>query len=535
MTISNIKISLCQLNTIIGAIDDNTEKAVAYIKEQKKAGANIIVFPELFICGYPPNDLLLSEHYKKILSNAFNRIIAISQDVCIIMGHPFFEGNNTYNAAYVISDGNILHQHIKTALPNYSVFDEKRYFKPGNEFSTITIYGIKCAILICEDIWDPTTKVKLKELSPEFVFCLNASNYERGKITKRQNIIKNASTYCNSYFFYLNTVGAQDSLVYDGASFVTNPSGKIIRNAKQFNEDCINIEYNSLTKEITPNELLPQLDELSEIYAALVLGVRDYIKKNNINGILIGLSGGIDSALSLAICVAAIGSNRIHCALLPSKYTSDLSIALALEQAKLLGVNITTHNIEPLVEASLSASDTPRDSIAAQNIQARARALILMALSNKNGFLLVNTSNRSELATGYGTLYGDLCGGFSALKNIPKTMVFKLAKHINNTNPTIVPAIIDREPTAELADNQLDSNELPPYTILDAILELYIDKRLSLEQIVAYGYEADLIEKVIKLVNCCEFKRQQSAPGVQISPTSFGLARRMPITAKIPY
>ncbi len=532
---SKIKIALCQLNTIIGAVDYNTEKAIEYITEQKKAGANLIVFPELFICGYPPNDLLLSEHYKKLITNSLDRIMSNSQDICIIIGHPLFEGNNTYNAASVISNGSILHRHLKTSLPNYSVFDEKRYFTPGNDISTVTIYGLKCAILICEDIWEPSTKEKLKKLSPKFVFCINGSNYEIGKITKRQNIIKDVSDYCNSYFFYLNTVGAQDSLVYDGASFVTNPSGETIRNAKQFEEDHIHLEYNNLTKKITPNDLLPQLDELSEIYSALVLGVRDYIQKNNISGILIGLSGGIDSALSLAICVAAIGSSKIQCALLPSKYTSDLSIELALEQAKLLDVSITSHNIEPLVEAGLSASDTPRNSIAAQNIQARSRALILMALSNKNGFLLLNTSNRSELATGYGTLYGDLCGGFSALKNIPKTMVFKLAKHLNNKTPIIVPAIVDREPTAELADNQLDSNELPPYETLDSILELYLDKRLNLEQIVSYGYQRDITEKVIKLVNGSEFKRQQAAPGVQISPTSFGLARRMSITAKTPY
>jgi NAD+ synthase (glutamine-hydrolysing) len=530
---NEVKISLYQLNNNVADITNNTKIILDKINESKKEGKDIIVFPELFLSGYPPNDLLYRDSYLKEINQSLDIIISKTINIAVIVGHPNFKNGKLYNCASVIHNQKIIHQHNKIALPNYSMFDEKRYFDSGNSIKTVVINNIKCCILICEDLWHEETHNEVEKINPEMVFCLNASPYTLDKVQLRKKIVKKAALKSKSNYAYLNLIGAQDSLVFDGGSLLTNSSGNIIGSAKQFSEDSLNFTYDIQKKNIYCNHNNKHVDENMQVYQALVLGIRDYVQKNNIRGITLGLSGGIDSALSLAICVDAIGPNRVNPILLPSKYTSEQSIHLAIDQAKLLGCNHSTIPINSIVKETMELTKTSENTLTEQNIQARSRALVLMTISNNNGTILVNTSNRSELATGYGTLYGDLCGGFCILKNIPKMLVYKISKWRNEQSPAILEEIINRPPTAELSHNQLDSDDLPPYQELDDIIHLYIDKQLSHNEIVKKGHDKEVVKKIINLINTSEFKRQQSAPGVQISNTSFGTARRMPITSEI--
>ena len=459
---------------------------------------------------------------------AIKKIEKETKDISIIIGHPLYENEIIYNAASIISNGKIIHQHKKNHLPNYGVFEEKRYFTDDKIISNIILDGIKCCVLICEDLWHKSTKIKLDKLQPDIIFCINASPFEIDKVKKRELAVKNICPN-KTYFCYLNMCGAQDSLVFDGGSFITDNKGNIIASAKQFREERVNFTYNLQERKIYDTKVSKKESSIEQTYHALVLGIREYIFKNNIPGIVLGLSGGIDSALSLAICTEAIGAKKIKCIFLPSKFTSKKSHELAKKQALLLGVTLDTINIDSLVCCAKELTEVCENTITYQNIQARSRALILMTISNNTNFILANTSNRSELATGYGTLYGDMCGGYSILKNIPKTLVFKLSKWLNINKTTIVAEIISREPSAELAYEQNDSDDLPPYDILDEIIACYIDKGFSLDKIISLGFDEAVTKKIIKLIDKNEHKRHQAPPGVQLSHTSFGIGRRMPI------
>ncbi|MBT4885382.1 MAG: NAD+ synthase [Legionellales bacterium] len=532
MQLKRLEISICQLNPTIAAIKNNTNKIISEIETQKKQGSNLLIFPELSISGYPPTDLLLRPSFHEKVKLALQEIRLATANITIIIGYPEYKNGNVYNNAAVISNQEIIHTQAKQILPNYQVFDEKRYFTPGTDIKEFHIGNIKCCLAICEDVWDLNFQNKVAALRPNLVFAINASPFMLGKPKERQRIVSQAAKKIKSNCIYANMCGAQDELVFDGGSFISNSSGTIVAAAPQFNNTTHNYSYEVAANKFIAPELSAELEDLEQIYKALSLGIKDYVNKNNFPGVLVGLSGGIDSALTLAICYDAIGKDRVTAVLLPSGFTSNISTSLARQQADNLNISTKTIGIDDIYQATLKTMKLKDNgSVTVQNIQARVRANILMAESNETGNLLINTSNRSEIATGFGTLYGDMAGAFAALKNIPKTMVYELANWRNSTSYIIPNEVISREPSAELCAAQKDTDTLPPYPILDEILSLYLDKNYDTDTIVKAGFCQEQVVKVINMIKKSEFKRQQFAPGVQLTANSFGIARRIAITS----
>ncbi len=527
-----LKLALAQLNWVVGDIEGNCERMLATVKAQEDA--DLVLFSELALCGYSPEDLLFRPDFQQRCEEQLVRLEQASKKTAIVVGHPWWQNGTIYNALSFFYQGELQARYFKQQLPNYGVFDEKRYFQQGNERCVVPFKGYHLGLLICEDIWINEPIDALKQAGADLVLSINASPYSREKPHIRTQLIKEHCQRTHLPVVYLNQIGGQDELVFDGCSKVFDERGTITYRLAAFDEQVAVVEFDELT--IVPmQDAAPELSPLAQVYQALVLATRDYVTKNGFKGAILGLSGGIDSGLTVAIAVDALGKESVQAVMMPFRYTSEMSIHDAKEQADLLGVEFDTVSIEPMFDAFMdqlspmfkgSAVDTTEE-----NLQARCRAVILMAMSNKRRRLVLTTSNKSESAVGYSTLYGDMAGGFDVLKDVPKTLVFELAKYRNTLSPAIPQRVIDRPPSAELAPGQTDQDNLPPYDILDALLEGYVEQDKSVSDLVAAGFDEAIVRKVVKLVDINEYKRRQAPVGPRITSRNFGKDRRYPITS----
>lgn len=540
-----INFIIAQINPVVGDISGNTERIIdIIIKNRELNTSKIFVFPELALCGYSPEDLLFRHDFVKSINEAIDKIKKnIENNEYVIFGSPSYSSDTAkiWNSAYVINNKDIVSIYKKQILPNYGVFDEKRYFEQGNENLILDISGNKICILICEDTWEfAKLQDKIKD-NIDFLVSINASPYEKGKDKKRRDYFKEVAKKYNLNLIYLNTVGGQDEIVFDGSSFLINRNGVLIHSCMSFSEEIYNfrIKNNEFFDEGSFNDKFNILSETNALYEAIKIGTYDYITKSKLDGVIIGLSGGIDSALTLAVASDIFESDRIEAVLMPSQYTSDLSIQLAKEQCEILNIRYSLISIKEIYNIIIDTlknrfSGLPED-ITEENIQARARGLILMSLSNKTRKILLTTGNKSELAVGYSTLYGDMCGSFAPLKDLYKSEVYALSKFRNKKSLAIPEAVIERMPTAELSYDQYDIDTLPPYDVLDNILNLFIEEKKSLLEICQEGYDKNLITNIINMVIRSEYKRRQYAPGVKVTPESFGRDRRFPIVSGYKY
>ncbi|BFM36013.1 MULTISPECIES: NAD+ synthase [Acinetobacter] len=531
----SFKIALAQFSPHIGNLEANAQKMLEQANEAKKQHADLIIFPELSILGYPAEDLLLRPSLNQRTQQAFEQLREI-KDIVLVFGFVNeTEDGQRFNSAAVMKDGNILGIYNKQNLPNYAVFDEKRYFDEGHQHLVFEYLGHKFGVLICEDLWSLPTVQQLAQLNVETALVLNASPYEVGKPQHRVQTMTELAKQLHLNVVYVNQVGGQDDLIFDGTSFVINQAGNVALQAPTYQEGLFYAEYDAAQKHFKTAEISPALDTLAEIYQGLVLATRDYVQRSGFPGVILGLSGGIDSALTLAIAVDAIGADKVQAVMMPYTYTAQISVEDAAEQAKTLGVTFGIAEIHPIVNSFMQTlypffGNSPSDTTE-ENLQARARGTILMGLSNKFGNLVLSTGNKSELAVGYCTLYGDMVGGYAVLKDVYKTIVFELAKYRNSIadTPVIPERVITRPPSAELRPDQKDQDSLPPYEVLDAILYAYIEEDQSQEDIISKGFERAMVEKVIQLVDRNEYKRRQGALGPRISSRAFGRERRYPL------
>ncbi|MDT4330151.1 NAD+ synthase [Methylomonas sp. MED-D] len=528
-----LTIALAQLNFTVADISGNVEKILSAVEQAKHQHADVIVFPELCVTGYPPEDLLLRGDFLAQTERGLTRLLRDIQGITAVIGYPSRQGETLYNAAAALRDGAIVAEYHKLALPNYGVFDEQRYFEAGRQTCLFEVKTTKLALTICEDIWRDGIIAANRDAGADIILTLNASPFHAGKMQQRETIICSQVRAAGIPLVYVNQIGGQDELVFDGASFVADRDGEIVYRAAEFEEQLDLVEFNGSRPAKTGIVALYQ-PVVSE-YKALVLGIRDYVRKNGFQGAILGLSGGIDSALVLALAVDALGADRVECVLMPSRYTQDISNEDAELEAKALGVRHHVIPIEPAVSA-FNAMLAPlfagsKTDTTEENIQARCRGVLLMALSNKQGKLLLTTGNKSEMSVGYATLYGDMAGGFAPLKDVSKLLVYQLAEYRNTLTPVIPERVISRPPSAELAPDQKDEDSLPPYSVLDPILALYIERDQSAADIVELGYPREAVERAISLVDRNEYKRRQSPPGIRITPRAFGRDRRYPISS----
>lgn len=567
-----LRVSLAQMNPTVGDLAGNVKKIRSYIGRAKRTGADIIVFPELAVTGYPPEDLLLKPYFIEENIRALDRIITASEGITAAVG--FVDSNGgIYNAAALISDGKLIDVYHKKVLPNYGVFDEYRYFSAGKRFPVYRMAGACISVNICEDIWSGTGPAKVQALSgAEVILNLNASPYFMGKGASRENLVKQRALECGAAFVYVNMVGGQDELVFDGGSLVVDSRGNIIARGNRFTEELltVDIEVSGTERELTraekrelktlvsPGETVDRvkkvirrtkgkkpavrrkkvrmMGEEEKVYEALVLGTKDYVTKNGFKGVVVGMSGGVDSALTVTIAVDALGRENVHGILMPSEYTSRESREDALGHAANLGIEMRTVPIDSVFNAYLDTLSPHfrgmKRDITEENLQARSRGNILMAFSNKFGWLVLTTGNKSEMSVGYATLYGDMAGGFAVIKDVPKTLVYQLCEWRNRKEgrELIPDRVIRKEPTAELREDQKDTDSLPPYEVLDPILKAYVEEDKSLKEILELGCEAECAERVVSMIDHSEYKRRQAPPGVKITPKAFGRDRRFPIT-----
>ena len=536
--VKTLQLVLAQSNFLVGDIDGNASKIIDICTQsQQQYQADLILFPELALVGYPPEDLLLRPDLYQRCQHAIASIQQHVGDFFVVLGVPLRTEEGVYNAALVLHQQQIIARYHKHALPNYSVFDEKRYFVPGDEPCVVEIAGVPMGITICEDVWVDAPVQRSVAAGARIILNINASPYHLRKDAERHQVVQRHIRQHGIPIAYVNQIGGQDELVFDGASFVMNAKAECVFQAPAFEEGLypveIAIEDNNVT--IPQQACAPVLSEDESAYRALVTGVRDYVLKNNFNGVVIGLSGGIDSALTLAIVADAIGTDAVEGVLMPSRYTSTMSVDDAKQECDTLGVSYEIISIEPAFMAFL---DMLKDAFAGlpvdtteENIQARCRGLILMAIANKKRKIAMTTGNKSEMAVGYATLYGDMAGGFDVLKDVPKTLVYRLA-HWRNRDQEIIPQrVIDRPPSAELAPDQKDSDSLPDYAILDQILARYVERDQSPAEIIAAGFDEATVQRVIRMVDGAEHKRRQAPPGVRITPRAFGRDRRYPLTS----
>jgi NAD+ synthase (glutamine-hydrolysing) len=533
----SLRVSLAQINLLVGDIDGNAERIVAAATHARDVqGADVIVFPELTLTGYPPEDLLLRPELDLRAAQALERLCGAVPGIHLVVGYPRVVEGKRYNAAGVLRDGAILAEYHKALLPNYSVFDEKRYFEPGGAPCVVDIKGIPVGLTICEDIWFPRPAARAREAGARLLLNLNASPFHKGKAPEREELVGKRARENGLPIVYVNLVGGQDELVFDGGSFAVDGQGKLIQRLDYFVEaqGLVEIEADGACR-AAPGPQATVLSEEEAIYRALVLGVRDYVHKNGFHGAVLGLSGGIDSALVLCLAVDALGADQVEVLSMPSRYTADMSNEDAALQAARMGVRRRVIPIEPAFDAFLGLlaeefRGLPPD-VTEENIQARCRGILLMAVSNKTGRILLTTGNKSEMSVGYATLYGDMAGGFAPIKDLPKTLVYRLARWRNREGEVIPRRVIEREPSAELRADQRDTDSLPPYEVLDPILERYVEDDASVAEIVAEGYDAGTVRRVVRLVDRNEYKRRQAPPGIKITRRAFGRDRRYPLTS----
>ena len=533
-----LRLALAQTNFCVGDIAGNCDVIIDLARRARGEGADVVVMPELAITGYPPEDLLFRPGLHARVRAALNTIAERVTGIHLVLGYPEQDGDKLYNSALVMCDGQILANYRKQHLPNYAVFDEKRYFTPGNCAVVVAISGMRMGLSICEDIWTPASAAQARAAGAEFICNINASPYHLRKAPERLAAVRAAVQAGGIPIAYVNAIGGQDELVFDGGSFALNADGSVCAQAPSFAEDLLPLRVERTSHGISlrgPHHALSSADE-AEIYDALVLGTRDYITKNRFPGCVLGLSGGIDSALTLALAVDALGAERVMAISMPSRYTAEMSIDDAREQAQTMGCEFHVVPIEAPVAAFadvLTPVLSGREAgVTAENVQARARGVILMAVSNATGRMVLTTGNKSEMAVGYATLYGDMAGGFAPLKDIPKLLVYRLANWRNAQSPAIPTRVIERPPSAELRADQKDSDSLPPYEVLDAILERYIELDQTPHQIAAAGFDLTTVKRVAAMVDRNEYKRRQAAPGVRVSERAFGRDRRFPITSR---
>ena len=520
-----LKIALAQINPTVGAIDANCKKIIVNSRLATNQGADVIVFPELTLTGYPPEDLLLKPSFIEQCHVCLNSLkLKLPKDIVVVIGMPWRKNKKIYNMALALSNGKIIAKYAKQYLPNYGVFDERRYFCPSKNSVVFKVKGKKCTMSICEDLWIKKSITKAKQKGAEYIFHLNASPYQVEKPQLRLKTMRKNSKGLN--LVYVNQVGGQDELVFDGGSFMLDADGNKTCQLDNFSE-----QLKIATKKTKGIDLVHE--RFSEIYQALVLGTKDYVLKNGFSKVVLGLSGGIDSALTLCIAHSALGASNVEVVMMPSRYNLDISLSDAKKQAQILNVNYLEISIEPMFKsflANLDFLDMNNPGVEQENLQARIRGMILMARSNQTGAMLLTTGNKSEMSVGYATLYGDMAGGFAPLKDVYKTTVFQLANWLNRKQEIIPKRVITRPPSAELSSCQKDSDSLPDYDLLDHILNLYIEHDKSRQEIIKLGLDETWVNKIARMVDISEYKRRQAPPGVKISRKNYGKDRRFPIT-----
>jgi len=531
-----MRIALAQINPTVGDVDGNAAKIAEWIGHARAEGAELAIFPELCVPGYPAEDLYLKRHFVEANRRAVEELArAVGGGMIVLVGfaEPAAGGGDSrhaHNSLAVLADGAVRGVYRKNRLPNYSVFDEQRYFVPGTEPLTIEAGGQRVGLTICEDVWAPGPPAQAEaEAGARLIANPSGSPYHRGKGRERVEMFAERARAYGAYFAFCNLVGGQDELVFDGQSLVTGPDGELIARAAQFEEELLVCEIPGSG----PGPLAEPLADADEVYEALVLGLRDYVAKNGFGHVGVALSGGIDSALVAMLAADAVGPERLSCVVMPSPHSSSGTQADARTIAANLGCELIEIAIEPMMDGYRRALDGPAEpDLAAENIQARIRGNLMMALSNRHGWLVLTTGNKSEMSVGYATLYGDMAGGFAVIKDVPKTLVYELTRRGNErAGRELVPAaVLERAPSAELRPDQLDSDSLPPYDLLDRILEAYVERDRGREEMIAAGMPAATVDDVIRLVDRSEYKRRQAAPGIRITPRAFGKDRRLPIT-----
>ena len=571
--VRKLRLAMAQINTTVGDLDGNTSRILDYVERARAKQADLVVFPEMAIPGYPPEDLLFKPSFIRANVDAMNRVVAASRGITVVVGFVDLQGD-VFNAAAVAHDGQLLGVYHKMYLPNYGVFDEDRYFKAGSTCPVFVINGVHVGVNICEDIWYALGPAAVqRDAGAEVILNINASPYNAGKLAFRERMVSTRAADNGVYVSYTNLVGGQDELVFDGGSLLFDQDGELVARGRQFEEDLVvadldvdavfhhrlrdprprkerpilsSIGASQVVRhsEHTPGPAKPALDgcigapldPLAEVYAALVLGTADYVRKSGFGKVLIGLSGGIDSSLTATIAADALGSENVVCVAMPSRYSSEGSLVDARALAGNLGIELLTVPIEEAFEAMLHMLAEPfsgtQPNVAEENLQTRIRGNILMGLSNKLGWLVLTTGNKSEFATGYATLYGDMAGGFSVIKDVPKTLVYRLAEHRNehgSPRNAIPESVLNKPPSAELKPDQVDQDSLPPYDMLDMILQAYVEEDRSYVDIVDMGFDSETVGRVIAMVDRNEYKRRQAPPGIKITPRAFGRDRRLPI------
>lgn len=539
---NTLRVALSQFDSSVGDIPGNTSRVIEQIVHARDVlGADVIVFPELVLTGYPPEDLLLHNGFRLKVDEALRAVSAASEGIGVIVGYPYYAtSDNIYNAVNFYYNDATLTTYFKQHLPNYGVFDEKRYFVPGSEGVVVEFKGLPIALTICEDVWFSYPVRQAADLGAKLILNANASPYKVDKQLEREKVVLSRVQESGVPIAYVNTVGGQDELIFDGGSIVVNREAEIVYRAPAYEERLDVIEFdretgNPIVNSTQPYDLAPLLDHTESVYQAIVLGVRDYVRKNGFSGVVIGLSGGIDSALTLAIAVDALGSKNVMAIMMPSRYTSDMSKTDAHKQCQWLDVEHHVIPIESMFNATLDGLSDLFAGLDAdtteENIQARCRGILLMAVSNKTGRMVLTTGNKSEMAVGYATLYGDMAGGFAPIKDCSKTMVYRLARYRNTLGDAVPERVITRPPSAELAPDQKDSDSLPPYDVLDPILKMFIEDDMSVDQIADAGFDRDTVARVLGMIRRNEYKRRQAPPGVRVSERAFGRDWRYPITS----
>ncbi|MFI4866531.1 MAG: NAD+ synthase [Steroidobacterales bacterium] len=532
-----LRIALAQLNLLVGDVRGNLERVIAEARRARDAlQADLVLFPELTLSGYPPEDLLFHRGLRRQIERALSELKTAVPEIGVLVGYPEYADGQIYNAALLLRGGRELAHHRKAVLPNYKVFDEKRYFTPGTHATVVDFDGWRLGLLICEDVWEAAPVQAAKALGAEALLVINASPYEIHKQREREQVLGDRIRESQLPAAYVNLLGGQDELVFDGNSFVMDAQGQLVMRAEAFRDGLCGVDFERRAAGLVPlaGPIAAELSDEESVYRALVLGVRDYVTKHGFPGVVMGLSGGVDSALTLAIAVDALGPERVHAVMMPSRYTSDMSREDAAAQGKALGVTLSSISIEDMFAATLQALAGEfagrKPDATEENIQARCRGVLLMAISNKTGRMLLTTGNKSEMAVGYATLYGDMAGGFAPIKDCSKQLVYRLARYRNTVSAAIPERVIEREPTAELRPDQKDTDSLPPYQVLDPILEGFIEDDLSVEEICERGFDRAVVARVLDMVKRAEYKRRQAPPGVRVSRRAFGRDWRYPIT-----